>query len=449
MYVNLMYEHMSQPDIPGDVDFVRMFYVGNDGVVRGYIVPADRIKSVAENGMNLANAMQSFMSLDDLSPTSYYGPDGAVRLMPDMSTFRSLPYEPRTGSVMCNIENHEQEPWSADPRSTAQTFLAELDVNVNAAFESEFYLLEQGDDPDPIDDSVCFDPAGMQHASNVVYEIVDALEAQGMDFVTYYPEYGPGQQEVVVSHDEGITAADNLIRLKNTVKGVAINNELDTTFLPIPFEGAAGSGCHIHLSLWDDGENLFHDPQEDEPYQISRTARHFIGGILEHAPALVALTAPSVSSYRRLRPHMWASSHTCWGFDNREALVRVPFAEHSDPEDTTRIEFKAGDNTANPYLALLGVVAAGMDGIDRELDPGKPVKTDPMELSESERENRDITRLPKTLGEAVNELESSTFFAEVFGEDLFESYVDVKQAQWNEFTGETTEWELTNLRRSF
>lgn len=444
-----VYENMTRPDIPNDIDFVRMFYVGNDGVIRGYVVPADRIDSVAENGMNLASAMQSFMSLDDLSPTSYYGPEGAVRLMPDLSTFTSLPYEPRTGSVMCTIENHQQESWSADPRSTAQSVISELDVDVNAAFESEFYLLEEDDSSNPIDDSVCFDPAGMQHASSVIYDIVDALQAQGMDFVTYYPEYGPGQQEVVVSHDQGITAADNLVRLKNTVNGVAINNDLDATFLPIPFEGAAGSGCHIHLSLWDDGENLFYDPREDPPYQISSTARHFIGGLLEHAPALVALTAPSVSSYRRLRPHMWASSHTCWGLDNREALVRVPFADHSDPADTTRIEFKAGDNTANPYLALLGVIAAGMDGIERELDPGEPVTTDPMELSEAERQRRDIQRLPKTLGDAVSELQSSTLFAEVLGEDLFESYVDVKQAQWNEFTGETTEWELTTLRRSF
>lgn len=434
-----------------DVELVRLVYVGNDGVPRGYVVDANAIESKFDDGMNLTKGMQSFNALDHLSATGPFGPVGSVRLIPDPATFRVLPYADRSAVLLCNMETTDGEPWAADPRSALESFIEGTDLVPSAAFESEFYLIERTEDGlEPLEDSVCFSPDGIQQMTDFVLDLKGALETQGMAFVTYYPEYGPGQQEFVVKHDEGIRAADNHVLFKQTVKGVAMNQGYQATFVPKPFEDAAGSGCHIHLSLWDGEENAFYDPDaEDQAYPLSETARHFIGGVLEHAPALTALTAPTTLSYKRLRPHMWASAYTCWGEDNREAIVRVPFTGADNPEATTRFEFKPADNTANPYLALLGLLAAGYDGVERNLEPGDPLETDPEALSAAERRERGIERLPETLGEALDALAADDVMAEALGEPLFESYLDVKRSEWNEYTGKATEWELETLTRTF
>ncbi|QLG27419.1 glutamine synthetase [Halorarum halophilum] len=434
-----------------EVSLVRLLYVGNDGVPRGRVVDADRVASVLTDGINLSSAMQSFNALDHLAPGGMFGAAGEVRILPDPETFRILPYANRAAVMLCDLYDLDRTPWAADPRSTLASYLDDLPYEASVAFESEFYLTRDTEDGElaPFDDSVCFAADGMQSTNDIVLDMTDALKAQGMDIVAYYPEYGPGQQELVVEHAPGLQAADNHILFKQTVKGVASNHGVDATFVPKPFAEAAGAGCHIHLSLWDDGENVFHDPDSDGQYGLSETARHFIGGVLDHAPALVALTAATVSSYRRLRPHMWASAFTCWGQDNREAIVRVPSSQWDEPSETTRFEFKPADNTANPYLAELGLLAAGMDGVERELDPGAPVNEDPAEMSAAEREERGVQRLPETLGEALDELEADEVLAAAMGETLFQSYVEVKRSQWDEFTGTVTEWELDKFTRAF
>lgn len=434
-----------------EVSLVRLLYVGNDGVPRGRVVDADRIESALTNGINLSSAMQSFNSLDHLAPGGTFGATGEVRLIPDPETFRVLPYANRSAVMICNLYDLDKTPWDADPRSALMSYLTDLPYEASVAFESEFYLTRKTEEGEsiPFDDSLCFAADGMQSANDIVLDMTDALKAQGMDIMAYYPEYGPGQQELVVEHAPGMQAADNHVLYKQTVRGVASNHNVDATFVPKPFPEAAGSGCHVHLSLWDDGENEFYDPNSEGQYGLSETARHFIGGVLDHAPALVALTATSVMSYRRLRPHMWASAFTCWGQDNREAIVRVPSSQWDDPSETTRFEFKPADNTANPYLAELGLLAAGMDGVERELDPGEPVNEDPAEISAAERQERDIRRLPETLREALDELETNEVLADAMGELLFRSYLEVKRSQWDEFAGTVTEWELDKFTRTF
>lgn len=437
-----------------DVDLVRLYYVGNDGVPRGRVLPGDNIEDMLENGVNLSSAMQSFNSLDHLAPEGRFGAAGEIRMLPDPDTFQVLPYADRSAAMICDMYDLDRTPWDADPRSQLSAYLDSLEsdgLEVNAAFESEFYLLEEDEDGElvPYDDSVCFAADGMQSANDIVLDITDALEAQGMDLVAYYPEYGPGQQEIVVEYDEGLVAADNHIHFKQTVKGVAQNHDVKATFVPKPLEDAAGSGCHVHLSLWEDGENIFYDAESETQYSLSDTARSFVAGILDHAPAIVAITAPTVVSYKRLRPHMWASAFTCWGFDNREAIVRVPSSKWTEKPETTRLEFKPVDNTANPYLAELALLAAGMDGIERDLDPGEPLDKDPSALSETEREKRDIYRLPETLGEALDELAEDDVIAEAMGEELYGSYLEVKRSQWDEFTGTVTEWEIDHFTRAF
>ena len=437
-----------------DVDLVRIVFVNNSGVPRGRVVDADDLGGVLENGVNLTHAMQSFNALDRLVPDGRYGPAGEVRVVPDPETFTVLPYDDRTALLLADLHDLDGEPWDAGPRAQLERYLDELGeegYEPAAAFESEFYYTRETDDGDvePFDDSTCFSTDGMRSAHDPILDTVDALDDQGMGLAAYYPEYGPGQQELVIDHDHGVAAADDQVRYKETVKAVARDHGIGATFRPKPFPQLPGSGCHVHLSLSRDGENAFFDPDADGPYPLSETGRQFVAGVLEHAPALVALTAPTVESYDRIAPGMWSSAYTCWGPDNREAVVRVPSVDEGNRAATTRIEFKPADNTANPYLALFGVLAAGMDGIDRRLDPGEPLDVDPGTLSETERADRGIERLPETLGDAVEELAGDDAIREAFGDPLFESYLEVKRSEWEMFTDEDGEWESEYLGRSF
>lgn len=435
-----------------DIDLVRIFYIDSGGVIRGRSVPADDIETFLAEGVNFAQVQQAFSALDYPVPgTDISGPVGEVRLVPDPASFTPLPYADRTAAMLGSFQTLDGDPWAFGTRAQLETYLDDLAYETAAAFESEFYLGKRDEDRDlkPFDESGCFAADGMQSTHDIILDMIDALEAQGMDFAVYYPEYGPGQQELVIKHADGIAASDNYGLYKQTVKAVARDHSVEATFLPKPFREKPGSGCHLHLSLWDGDENLFFDPASDSRYGLSEMGRHFVGGILEHGRALVALTAPSVISYKRLQPHMWASAYTAWGEDNREGMVRVPSSSAKNREGSTRIEYKAIDNTANPYLAELGVLAAGMDGIEREIDPGEPLQQDPDSLSETEQADRNVERYPETLGEALEVLEDDDVLRDALGDELLQTYVTVKRAQWKEFNSSVTDWELANLRGPF
>jgi len=437
-----------------DVALVRIVFVNNSGVPRGRVVDRETLEAVLERGTNVTHAMQSFNALDRLAPEGRYGPAGEVRVVPDPDTFTVLPYDERAGLLLAELHDLHGEPWAAGPRARLRAYLDELATDgyePALGYESEFYYTVTDDDGDhvPFDDSTCFSTDGMRSAHDVVLDTVDALKAQGMGLAAYYPEYGPGQQELVVDHETGAAAADDAVRFAETVRAVAADHGLDATFRPKPFPELPGSGRHIHLSLWQDGENVLYDPDAEGPYPLSEAGRAFVGGLLDHAPALVAITAPTVESYDRLAPGMWSSAYVCWGEDNREAVVRVPSVDRGAPEATTRVEFKPADNTANPYLAQLALVAAGLDGIERGLDPGTPLNRDPGTLTDEERAAQGVERLPTTLAEALDALEADDAIAAAFGEELFGSYLEVKRSEWAQSTDEDGEWESAYLDRAF
>lgn len=436
-----------------DIDLVRIVFVNNSGVPRGRVVDSEKLSGVLETGANVTHAMQSFNALDRLAPGGRYGPAGEVRVVPDPDTFTELPYDDRAAIMLADLHDLEGNPWEAGPRAQLREYLSELRADgyvPELSFESEFYYTRETEDGEtvPFDDTTCFSTDGMRSAHDLILETVDALKAQGMGLAAYYPEYGPGQQELVVDHDEGVTAADNQILFKETVKAVADTHDVGATFRPHPFPELPGTGCHIHLSLWQDDENVLYDPDADSRYPLSEQGRHFVGGLLEHAPALVALTAPTVESYNRLAPGMWASAYTCWGHDNREAMVRIPSVDTANPEAGTRIEFKPSDNTNNPYLAQLGLLAAGFDGIERELDPGEPLNTDPDTIADEELTERDITRLPTSLDEALSALETNDVLAAALGDALHQSYLEVKRSECEQ-SAEDGETQSEYLSRSF
>ncbi|MBI4591256.1 MAG: glutamine synthetase [Candidatus Rokubacteria bacterium] len=428
---------------PPKIHLVRFLYCGNDGVIRGKACHTRFLDSYLRSGIGLTVAMASFNMLDQLVPEGSFGPVGEIRLMPDPETFTVLPYVPKTARLLCDMLTLEGEPWGACTRTFLKRMIARArsaGLALRAAFENEFTLATR--DRAPLDRSPCFSSIGMDSAAPVMLELVEALMAQGVYPEQYYAELGPGQQELPVRFADALRAADNQITLRETARGVAWKHGLLASFAPKPFPDQAGNGSHIHFSLWrlKDGKNHFHDARGR--YGLSEAGYAFIGGVLAHLPALVALTAPTVNSYRRLQPRFWSSAYTAWGPDNREAAIRIPSKRRGLEMESTNLELKPCDPSNNPYLALGGLLAAGLDGLERELEPGEPALADPDTLSEAERRRRGIRRLPATLGEALDALERDEVLREALGPVLAKEYLAVKRSEVRGFQGRDVAFEI-------
>jgi glutamine synthetase len=425
---------------------VRFLYCGNDSVIRGKACHTRFLPSYLESGIGMTVAMGSFNMLDQLVPEGGFGPAGEVRLVPDLSTFAVLPYVPGSARLFCDMRTLDGRPWDICARSFLKRMIAragQSGLALKAAFENEFTLARrEGDRYVPLDESGYGSSIGMDSAAPVMIEIIEALIAQGVHPEQYYPELGHGQQELPVRFAEALRAADNQLTVRDTVRGVAAGRGLIASFAPKPFPDQAGNGSHIHWSLWrlQGGENLFHDPRGR--HGLSEAGYAFIGGVLAHLPALVALTAPSVNSYRRLQPRFWCGAYAAWGPDNREAAVRIPSKRRDVEMESTNIELKPCDPSTNPYLALGGLLAAGLDGVERKLDPGEAVTVDPDTLSESERKRRGIRRLPAALNEALDALEKDDVLRAALGEPLAREYLAVKRSEARGFAGKDVAFEI-------
>ena len=431
---------------PPEIQLVRFLYCGNDGVIRGKACHAQFLTSYLESGIGLTVAMQSFTMLDQLAPEGSFGPVGEIRLVPDLDTFAILPYTPKSARLLCDMVTLDGDPWDACPRTFLRRMIErgrKAGVVLKATFENEFTLARrEGERYAPLDRSPCFSTIGMDSAAPVMVEIIEALMAQGVQLEQYYAELGPGQQELPVRFADALKAANNQITVRETARGVALKHGLFASFAPKPFPDQAGNGSHIHHSLWriKDGKNHFHDAKGR--YGLSEAGYAFIGGVLAHLPALVAMTAPSVNSYRRLQPRFWSSAYTAWGPDNREAAIRIPSKRRGLEMESTNLELKPCDPSCNPYLALGGLFAAGLDGMERKLDPGEAALVDPDTLSEAERKRRGIRRLPASLGEALDALERDEVLRAALGDVLAKEYLAVKRSEVQGFDGKDAVFEI-------
>jgi len=427
---------------PGDIvrtaneqglQLVRLLYCDNGGVIRGKSTHVGQLARRMSSGIGLVKGMQSFTSLDTLAPDATYGPVGEIRLVPDPDTFVVLPYAPRSGQMIASMVELDHQPWALDPRNFLQRMVGEAAAKglaFDAAFENEFYLAYRRDvGYAPVDRSLCFSAIGMESTEPVIQDIIAALTAQGLTVELSHPELGWGQQELSIRHAPAVRAADNQITYRQTVRAVAAQHGMVASLAPKPWADKAGSGAHLHWSIWnaDHTVNLLADASA--PDGLSTLARRAIAGVVAHLPGLLGLTTPSVNSFRRLQPHYWSSAYTAWGIENREAAVRVPSRYWDDEAGSTNLELKASDSSANPYIALGGVIAAALDGIERELDPGDPVNEDPGNLTDAEREKRGIRRFPITATEALDELERDTVLTGALGAGLGTEYLKVRRAE--------------------
>ena len=428
------------------VRLVRFLYTDNGGVTRGKATHVESLASRVTDGIGLTVAMQAMNMLDQLQPVDGMGPVGEIRLVPDPRTFTVLPYAPHTAAMTSDMRTLDGAPWEACPRDFLERQIAACAAagfSVRASFECEFTLAVRNADGSfaPLDQSLCFSTTGMTTAAVVMDDVVAALEAQGIQVEQYYPELGHGQQELSIRHAPALDAADRQVFYRETVRAVAYRHGLFASLAPKPFVDQAGNGGHVHFSLWDrTGKRaLMHDPHGR--YGVSAIGYHFIAGVLEHLPALLALTCPSVNSYRRLQPHFWSSAYTAWGPDNREAAVRVASTFPSDRAGSTNAELKASDASSNPYLALGGLLAAGLDGVARALPIGEPVLVDPGTLSESERAARGIRRYPVTLADALDVLERDPVLVGALGPMLTRAFLAVKRSEAEAFAREDAAFE--------
>ncbi len=429
-----------------DLRLIRFLYCDNGGIIRGKLTHIDGLERRMKSGIGLTVAMQAFNMLDHLVLFEGMGPVGEVRIMPDPNTFKILPYARSSAAMVSDLLTLDGKPWEACTRTFLKRMIAraaQQGIRVETSLENEFILCrEQDGKMAPADEALCFSSAGMHEMGAVIDDIIAAFEFMGIPVDIYHPEYGPGQHEITICHAEALTAADLQLFYRDTVRSVARDHGLYASFAPKPFPHLPGNGCHIHCSLWDPANKTNLMWSETDPYHISELGYHFIAGVLAHLPGLIALTAPSYNSYRRIKPHMWASAFAGWGPDNREAAVRIASPFWGQEANSINFELKASDPGNNPYLALGSVIAAGLDGLSRKLDPGAPLLVDPCDLTESELARRHICALPTSLAEAVDNLEKDEVLAEALGPMLTQSYLAVKRSEFSAFAAQDEDFEL-------
>ncbi|MGB9977919.1 glutamine synthetase family protein [Methanobacterium sp.] len=411
--------------IPSDIDFIRILWCDNANIIRAKSIYKNSSKD-SNYYVGISEGQQGVPAVyDAVIEESGLSPIGEVQLKADLSSFTPIPYSPGHGRFMGSMMKNGKT-WDYCPRGFLKRMIDEarkMGFSVKGAFENEFYLLNKTEEGIcPADNTSFASTYSMDVNREIIDEMVKALILQGMEVQQCHAESGPGQQEITVKYDEALKACDNQIVFRETVRAIAGKYGLTASFLPKIFVDKAGSGCHLHLSLWREGKNILSDSKGE--YGISKIGMQFIAGILRHLPALMAITTPITNSYRRIKPHYWSGAFQCWGIGNREASIRVI------PEFDGKIknfELKTVDASSNPYLVFGAVIAAGIHGIKQEMELEEPVQEDPGNILQGE--DYKIKRLPSKLEKAIEEFEKDKIIRGAMGKNLSKAYIAVKKAE--------------------
>jgi glutamine synthetase len=418
-------ESMPRP-LPVDTVWVRFVFVDHAGIPKCKAVHRDSFERRASAGVGLAKGVLALDPSGALHPASGLSPVGECRIVPDLSTLTALPFAHGQAMVSCDMtEPDARTPWDGCPRTALKRVLKQLEergYKSVASYEAEFYVWG----PDgPLDRTPYAGSFALTSAAEFVAKLAETLEEMGIRPEQCHAEVGHGNLELSVGEAEALAAADRRVQVLETIRGVAHRMGLETTLAPKPYLDQAGNGHHLHLSVFEDATPVLFDASG----ALSSRGSSFVAGVLDHLPAIMAFTAPSPNSYQRLAPGMWSSAYAAYGPDNREAAVRIASPVAGAESATANIELKPVDVTANPYLALAAVLVAGMDGMERNLDPGEPTTVDPATLSEEERAERNIRPLPASLDQALNALENDEVLIEALGAPLVRTHLAVGRAQ--------------------
>ena len=420
------------------VKFLRLQFTDILGTIKNVEIPNRQFEDALDGQIMFdGSSIEGFVRIEESD----------MYLKPDLSTFCVFPWSGPTGEnvgrMICDIYNPDGTPFVGCPRTTLKRVIAmaaERGVQMKAGPEVEFFLFQTHNGrptTESHDGASYFDLSPVDQGEEVRREIVLALEAMGFHVDAAHHEVAPGQHEIDLACDHVLTTADNISTFRFVVKNVAIRNGLHATFMPKPIYGINGSGMHTHMSLFSKDSNVFFNA--DEPMRLSRTCLNYIGGTLRHAKGFCAITNPLVNSYKRLVPGYEAPTSVAWSEKNRSPLVRVPAARGA----ATRIELRMPDPACNPYLALAVMLRAGLDGIEKNIDPGPPINKNIFTMSHRERRHLRIDELPGNLSEALDELEKDDLVRDTLGEHIFEHFLAAKREEWHDYIRHVSPWETT------
>ncbi|MEM9906004.1 MAG: glutamine synthetase family protein [Cyanobacteria bacterium P01_D01_bin.44] len=416
------------------VKYIRFELPDLHGVSRLKVVPLTKVEGYARKGLNFYGGTLALDTASSVVPASGYHEERKYRdhlLFPDISSCTPVPWLDSTVKVVCDAYWTPDEPLQAAPRYVLKSLLdraKQMGFDVMMGHEFEFYLLDKETHKPLFDGLHIFNHIRNQYVPEIA-QMLDYLQAAGIDVITHNCEYAPSQFEINYGPGMGIHGADKAFTFKNAVKEIAHHLGYQASFMSKPFAGAAGCCCHFHLSLWQAGANAFLDA--DAPYGLSTTAQSFVQGILDHAPAMLPLIGPTPNCYRRLKPHTFAPSNISWGVEDRTAMVRVK----ATGDDGTHLEMRAASGLSNPYLSAAATLAAGLLGLkeQRELQPmvDGPSEDDPS-----------LPPFPKTLDAALEALAADQAMQEMLGPEFCQLFTTVKQFELDRFHDHITDWEV-------
>jgi glutamine synthetase len=423
-----------------DIRFVRLWFTDVLGTLKSVAIAPAELEGAFAEGIGFdGSAIEGFARV--------YESDMLAK--PDPSTFQVLPWRgdnPGTARMFCDITLPDGTPSLADPRQVLRRSLAKA---ADAGFtfythpEIEFFLLKEGWSPDrkpePIDQAGYFDHVPHGSSQDFRRAAITMLESMGISVEFSHHEGAPGQNEIDLRYADALSTADNIMTFRTVIKEVALEQGMYATFMPKVFAEHPGSGMHTHMSLFEGDSNAFHEA--GAPYQLSRTARQFIAGILRHGAEMAALTNQWVNSYKRLWGGGEAPAHLTWGHNNRSAMVRVPMYKPTKGQ-STRIEVRTIDSACNPYLVYALMLSAGLKGVEEGYELPAETEDDVWSLTDGERRALGIEPLPASLSEAITAMEGSEFVAETLGEHVFDFVLRNKRAEWTDYRNQVTAFEL-------
>ena len=445
-------EQIRQEIADRGIEFFFAQFVDLHGRPSAKLIPAANFDDLVADGAGFAGFAAGDLGQEPSDPD--------IAAMPDLESFTPVPWEPTVARFACDV-TVEGEPWPYDPRTILRNQLArarEAGFELKMGLELEYFLLRRADDgrlelADPLDDleKPCYDLRGLTRNYEFLTTVSRYVNELGWGNYANDHEDANGQFEQNFTYDDALVSCDRAIFFRYMVHTLAQRQGLLATFMPKPFTHLTGNGCHFHMSLWRDGENAFLDENDPRGLGLSETAYHFVGGLKAHARASSALTAPTVNSYKRLKVGSTASGATwspvwiSYGYNNRTQMLRIP--------GPGRVEDRTIDGSCNPYLAATAVLAAGLDGIDRTIDPGEPNTENLYTVPIDELRRRGLEALPASLAEAVDELERDDVLRTALGrgrdEDVVDWIVNIKRDEWRRYHEQVTDWELREYLTRF
>ena len=419
------------------VRFLRLQFTDILGVIKNVELPASQFRKALKGDIMFdGSSIEGFVRVEESD----------MLLAPDLATFQMFPWgdpSARVARLICDVNMPDGTAFAGDPRGVLKRQLAKaaaLGYTMNAGMEAEFFLFKPSIDGRPStethDVGGYFDLAPVDQGEEARRAMVDVLEQLGYEVEAAHHEVAHGQHEIDFRYADALRTADNISTFRFVVKQVARKFGLEASFMPKPVFGQNGSGMHTHQSLFRLGQNSFWDPQAE--WELSRVALHYIGGLLRHARGMCAVTNPLVNSYKRLVPGFEAPVNVAWSMRNRSPMIRVPDRRGSG----TRIELRTPDPSANPYLALTVMLAAGLDGLATDADWREPINTNIWEMSHRERRRLRVDDLPHDLNEACDELEKNEILTGALGEHITQHLLAAKRQEWREYNAQVTRWEL-------